>query len=348
MGECMSAISYDAILILSFGGPECREDVIPFLENVLRGKNVPRERMLAVAEHYYSFGGVSPINSQTRALIAALREELDSQDISLPIYWGNRNWHPLLADEVRRMASNGIRRVLAYVTSAYSSYSGCRQYLESIETARAEVGPNAPRIDKLRVFFNHPRFVDALASRAREALQKIPKSRVGRANVVYTAHSIPAAMSDTCDYVLQLEETARLVSQQLQLPDWHLAYQSRSGPPRQKWLDPDIRDVIRQICDGGKARDIVVVPFGFLSDHLEVLYDLDIEAQAVCDELGVNMVRAATVGTHPQMVRVIRELIEERISPVAQRQSIGQYGPRGDICPPDCCRFELRPPPRAS
>ena len=348
MGERMPAISYDAVLILSFGGPECPEDVIPFLENVLRGKNVPRARMLEVAEHYYSFDGVSPINSQTRAFIAALRKELDSRDINLPIYWGNRNWHPLLADEVRKMASHGIRHALAYVTSAYSSYSGCRQYLENIEAARAEVGPSAPRIDKLRAFFNHPRFVDALASRVGESLQEIPKSRVGNVKVAYTAHSIPTAMTDTCDYVIQLEETARLVSQQLNLADWHLAYQSRSGPPRQKWLEPDICDLIRQMCDEEAVRDIVVVPFGFLSDHLEVLYDLDIEAQAVCDELGVNMVRAATVGTHPQMVQVIRELIEERTSPAVQRQSIGQFGPCHDICPPDCCRFELRPPPQVS
>jgi ferrochelatase len=298
--------AYDALLVVSFGGPEKREDVIPFLENVLRGRNVPRERMLEVAEHYYHFDGRSPINDQNRELVALLRST-----IGLPVYWGNRNWHPLLADTVREMRVDGIRRAVAFATSAFSSYSGCRQYLEDIDRARAAVGEDAPRIDKIQPFSSHPGFIEAVTDRVRTALAELPNARL-----VFTAHSVPAAMAHSSGYVAQLEEASARVARAVGRSEWKLAYQSRSGPPTQAWLEPDICDYLRQI-----RSDVVIVPIGFLSDHMEVLYDLDTGARAVCDELGIRMVRAGTAGTHPAMIRMIVELIEKEPVP----------------CPEDCC-----------
>ena len=300
--------AYDAVLVLSFGGPEKPDDVIPFLENVLRGRNVPRERMLAVAEHYYHFDGKSPINDQARALIAALRAELESAELEentprLPIYWGNRNWHPFLADTLRQMKADGVRRALAFVTSIFSSYSGCRQYLENIERARAEVD-GAPEIQKLRKFYNHPLFIEAQAEEVRSVLGN------RSAKIIFTAHSVPLSMAETSDYQKQLQESCRLVAERLGFSDWRLVYQSRSGPPSQPWLEPDIADVLRELDRGA---DVVVVPIGFVSDHIEVIYDLDTEVQAIARERGVNMVRAPTVGVHPKFLQMIRELIEERL-----------------------------------
>jgi protoporphyrin/coproporphyrin ferrochelatase len=332
----MPRADYDAILVVSFGGPEGMADVVPFLENVLRGKNVPRERMLEVAEHYRQFGGVSPLNAQNRALITALEAELKTNGISLPVYWGNRNWHPLLPDTLRKMAADGIRRALTFVTSAYSSYSSCRQYLENIEQARKEVGPSAPRVDKLRAFFNHPGFIEPQTERAREALERIPVERRGIARLVFTAHSIPTAMARGCVYELQLREASRLVAAGIGLERWELAFQSRSGPPSQSWLEPDIRDWLRTAKAEG-ASDVVIVPIGFVSDHVEVIYDLDIEARAVCVNLGINMERAGTVGTHPRFIRMIRELIVERIEGRSERPALGTLGPSHDVCPTDCC-----------
>lgn len=332
---------YDAILVVSFGGPERKEDVIPFLENVLRGRNVPRERMLEVAQHYYHFGGVSPINGQNRALIAALQAKLDRDGPALPVYWGNRNWHPLLADAIRQMRDDGIRRALAYVTSAFSSYSGCRQYRENIAAAREEVGPDAPQIDKLRVFFNHPGFIEPMAAHTRTALEGIDPARRDAAALLFTAHSIPLAMAQTSRYVEQLEEACRLVGERVGRGDGRLVYQSRSGPPSQPWLEPDICDVLRELHTSG-TRDVVVVPIGFLSDHMEVLYDLDTEAKAVADELGIHLVRAATVGDHPQFIDALHELILERLGQVAPR-ALGALGPSHDICPADCCPYAGRP-----
>jgi len=328
---------YDAILLVSFGGPESREDVLPFLENVTRGRNIPPERLLEVAEHYYHFGGKSPINDQCRELMAALRKELD-----LPIYWGNRNWHPYLADALRQMRSDGIKRALGLVTSAYSSYSGCRQYRENIAAAQAEVGEGAPTVDKVRVFYNHPGFIEASAIRVHEALVQWPESERAAVRLVTTAHSIPSSMAQTSDYERQLRETARLVSQEAGLGQWDLVYQSRSGPPTQPWLEPDILDHLKNLHAAG-VRNVVVAPLGFLSDHLEVLYDLDTEAQALAGELGMCMVRAATVGTHPVFVGMLRQLIEERLSPDSNKLAIGKYGPNHDVCPMDCCPA----PPRA-
>jgi ferrochelatase len=332
----MNAPIYDALLVVSFGGPEGMADVAPFLENVLRGKNVPRERMLEVAEHYRRFDGVSPLNEQNRALIAALRDELDSHGPRLPIYWGNRNWHPLLPDALGQMAADGARRALAFFTSAYSSYSGCRQYLENIEQARAEVGPAAPRIDKMRVFFNHPGFIEPMIDRAREAIERIPTERRAGLRLAFTAHSIPLAMAQGCRYELQLREACRLAAEAVGCGDWQLVYQSRSGPPNQPWLEPDIRDWLRSVKTA-RASDVVIVPIGFISDHVEVIYDLDVEARALCEELGIKMVRAATVGAHPRFVQMIRELIVERIEGSPERPALGTFGPSHDICPDDCC-----------
>lgn len=327
---------YDALLVVSFGGPEKPEDVLPFLENVLRGKPVPRERMLEVAEHYYHFGGVSPINSQNRALLRALETALAKSGPKLPIYWGNRNWHPLLPDVLRQMRDDGITRALAFFTSAYSSYSGCRQYRENIQQAQAEVGSGAPEIDKLRMFFNHPSFVSALVGETEAALEAIPVERHRTTQLVYTAHSIPEAMSGNCAYAAQLTETARLVSERLGDFSSALVYQSRSGPPTQPWLVPDVCDHLRLIRSENRFTDVVIVPIGFLSDHMEILFDLDTEAKDLCAEIGLHMVRAKTVGTHPQFIEMIRELILERTSQAARR-SLGEFGASHDVCPLDCC-----------
>jgi protoporphyrin/coproporphyrin ferrochelatase len=290
---------YDALLIVSFGGPEKREDVIPFLENVLRGRNVPRERMLAVAEHYYHFDGRSPINDQNRALIEALKPV-----VKLPIYWGNRNWHPMLADTMRQMRDDGVLRAVAFVTSAFGSYSGCRQYIEDIERARGVIeaeGRNAPQISKIRPFSAHPKFIQAMTDRMRMALADLPQGRL-----VFTAHSVPVSMAESSPYVRELERTCAAVAQGVGRDNWNLVYQSRSGPPGQPWLEPDIGAYLRET-----RSDVVIVPIGFLSDHMEVLYDLDTEARALCEELGVKMVRAGTVGTHPAIIEMIAEMVEQ-------------------------------------
>jgi len=327
---------YDAVLVVSFGGPEGPADVLPFLQNVLRGKNVPEARMLEVARHYEHFGGVSPLNAQNRQLIAALGQVLSERGPRLPVYWGNRNWHPLLADTLAQMANDGIRRALGLFTSAYSSYSSCRQYRENIERAQQHVGPTAPEVDKLRAFFNHPGFIEPMIERVRAAIEQVSPSRRAAAKVIYTAHSIPLTMADRCRYADQLAEAAGLVSAGLGLSDYTIAYQSRSGPPDQPWLEPDILDAIRTLHTTGKKSDIVIVPIGFLSDHVEILYDLDVEARRLCDELGINMVRAATVGSHPGFVEMIRELIQERLG-TAQPRWLGTFGPSHDVCPADCC-----------
>ncbi len=380
---------YDALLLVSFGGPDGPDDVLPFLENVLRGRNVPRERMLEVAEHYQQFGGRSPLGDQNRALIAALETELANHGPHLPVYWGNRNWHPLLPDTLRQMAADGVGHALAFVTSAYSSYSGCRQYREDIARAQQEVGPTAPAVDKLRVFFNHPDFIEAEVARTVEALEQIPADRRADTLILFTAHSLPKSMADGCSYEEQLRETCRLVMEGisdcgLRIADSEpaspsanpqsairnpqfphaLVYQSRSGPPHQPWLEPDVcaflergQETGNREQGGGAAshpltsdlrpppppRDVVIVPVGFLSDHMEVVYDLDVEARQTCARLGINMVRAATVGTHPRFVRMIRELIGERLDPTAARLAIGDLDPRPHVCPEDCCLLAPSP-----
>jgi ferrochelatase len=336
-------MNYDAILVVSFGGPESPGDVIPFLENVLRGRNVPRERMLAVAEHYYHFGGKSPINQQTRELIAALESELAQHGPKLPVYWGNRNWHPLLPETLQQMKKDGVRRALAFVTSAFSSYSGCRQYRGDIARAQQEVGEGAPAVDKLRVFFNHPGFIDATTERIAEALAAVPREARQNVQVAYVAHSVPVSMAATSDYVLQLEEVRRLVSQKLGIRNDALVYQSRSGAPGQPWLEPDILHYLRTVKANNSASAVVLAPISFISDHMEVLYDLDVEARQVCDSLSLPMTRAKTVGVHPKFVAMIRELILERVHPGSERRSLGNLGTRPDVCTEDCCPAPQRP-----
>ena len=336
-------MSYDAILLVSFGGPECRDDVLPFLENVTRGRNIPRERLLEVAEHYYHFDGVSPINQQCRDLIAALQPELDQHGIDLPIYWGNRNWDPLLPDTLQEMKDAGVRQALAFVTASYSSWSSCRQYRENIADAQTAVGEEAPEVDKIRAFYNHPDFVATNAELVQQSLDQIPEERRGQTQLAFTAHSIPNSMSDTCDYEQQLTECCRLVAEAVGVSTdrWQLVYQSRSGRPQDPWLEPDICDHLADLKKNG-AGDVVVVPIGFLSDHMEVLFDLDCEAVDACKELGLNMVRSQTAGTHPRFVGMIRKLIQERIAD-APLEAIGEFGPSHNVCPLDCCPAPKRP-----
>lgn len=333
--------SYDALLVVSFGGPEGPDDVMPFLENVLRGRNVPRERMLEVAEHYQHFGGVSPINQQNRDLIAALKVEMRNRGLDLPVYWGNRNWKPMLPDAVQQMTDDGVKNALAFVTSVYGSYSSCRQYRENIQAACEQTTGAAPNVHKLRAFFNHPGFIEPMAEIVAEALQQIPADRRAQTLVLFTAHSIPTAMAATAPYEKQLLEASRLVMQQQTGQSWRLVYQSRSGPPTQPWLEPDVNDAIQQAAAEG-VKDIVVAPIGFISDHMEVMFDLDEEAQQTCADLGVNMVRAATVGVHPRFVTMICELMEERMRGDTVKSCIGEMPAAHDICPVDCCKYEPR------
>jgi ferrochelatase len=341
--------SYDAFLLVSFGGPEGPDDVMPFLANVTRGRNVPPERLASAAEHYHALGGVSPINQQNRDLLAAVRADFGAAGLSLPLYWGNRNWAPYLADTVRRMAEDGVRQAVAFVTSAYSSYSSCRQYLDDIERARAAVGPGAPRIDKLRRFFNHPGFIEPFAANARAALAALPAEVRGEAHLVFTAHSIPVAMAETSGpagnrgrYVVELTEAARLIAERTGTGahPWSLAYQSRSGPPSQPWLEPDVRDHLGELAKSG-TQAVVVVPVGFVSDHMEVRHDLDVEAAATADSLGLAFARAATPGTSPRFASMVTELVQERLSApdstVPDIPALGEMGVPSHTCPAGCC-----------
>lgn len=331
------SLMYDAILIVGFGGPEARDDVMPFLRNVTRGRNIPDERLLEVAEHYYHFGGVSPLNGQVRDLIAALRPELDRRGISAPIYWGNRNWNPLLPDTLREMAGNGVRTALAVLHAAYSSYSSCRQYQENLAAARSAVGEAAPTIDKVRPYFNHPGFISANVARLRTALAQLSDDQRERVHVAFTAHSIPGRMAENCDYAAQLQEVGRMVAEAVGIPvsRWKLVYQSRSGRPQDPWLEPDICDHLESLKASG-VDAVAIAPIGFLSDHIEVLYDLDDEARHKADELGLVLVRAETVGTHPDFVAALGELIEARFKGTCAA-SCGLLAARPDQCLPNCC-----------
>jgi ferrochelatase len=339
---------YDALLILSFGGPEGPDDVMPFLENVLRGRNVPRERMLEVAEHYHHYGGVSPINQHCRDLKQALRTELDQHGIHLPLYWGNRNWHPFLIDTLREIEAAGHRRVLTYVTSGFSCYSGCRQYREDIKHALEELGNSELHVDKIRVFYNHPDFIQVVSEAVRNEINALQESPDGPVHVAFTAHSIPDSMAQTSDYVKQLSEACRLVAERLELPaeQWSLVYQSRSGRPQDPWLEPDILDHIQDLQSKGTTK-LVISPIGFLSDHMEVMFDLDEEAAQECSKLEISMRRASCPGHSPQFVTMIRKLIEERISG-AEKECIGFFGPNHDRCPEDCCPAPVRRRPAAA
>lgn len=335
-------VEYDAVLIVSFGGPEAPDEVVPFLENVTRGRGIPKERLEQVGAHYHLFGGKSPINDQCRELIAALEPALASSGIDLPIYWGNRNWTPMLTDTVQQMADDGITRALAFVTSSTSSYSGCRQYREDIERAREAVGPTAPTIDKIRQFYDHPAFIDVMVDGVRQALETVGQG----ARLVFTAHSIPLSMASTSDYEAQLREASRLVSECVGHDDFDLVWQSRSGPPQVPWLEPDINDHLEALAESGTTA-VVNVPIGFISDHMEVIYDLDTEAMATAERLGMSFVRSATVGHDPRFIEGIVELIEERRSGTPKR-ALGTLAIRPDYCALDCCPAPQRPPARPS
>ena len=340
-----AARQYDALLVMSFGGPEGHEDVMPFLRNVAAGHGIPEDRLATVAEHYHHFDGVSPINAQNRALIDALRREFSMHGLDLPVYFGNRNWHPYVADTMREMCAGGVRRGLVFVTSLFSSYSGCRQYREDVVRACEASGEDAPVFDKLRSAYNHPGFIEAMADRVRDALAEFPAGERERVRVIFTAHSIPMSQAIRSDYVAQLEESSRLVMEQLGRPGHDLVYQSRSGSPHTPWLEPDILDHLRAEREKGVDR-VVIAPIGFISDHMEVIYDLDTQASELARELGITMVRAGTVGTHPAFVRAIRELVVERMTPNAVRRALGDRGPSHDICPLNCCpKGEGRPRP---
>jgi len=332
--------SFDALLIVSFGGPEKHEDVLPFLENVLRGKNVPRERMLEVAEHYYHFDGRSPINEQTKELIAAVEQEFREHGVKLPVYWGNRNWHPFLADTLKQMQADGIRHAAALVTSAFGSYSGCRQYREDIARALQTAGTEDLLIEKLPNFCDREEFIATMVDRVRMAMAELPPAERSGAGpikaeqLIFTAHSIPLSMAESSPYVRQLKEASQRVATACGVSNWTLVYQSRSGPPSQPWLAPDICDYLREQHAAG-VRSVVICPIGFISDHMEVLYDLDTEARALCDQLGIKMVRAGTAGSHPKIVGMLRDMVlNAAASPVL------------GYCEAGCCPAPQRPAAR--
>jgi len=335
---------YDSFMLVSFGGPEGPEDVIPFLENVLRGKPVPRERMLEVAEHYQAFGGVSPINEQNRQLLTAIEGEFKAHGVDLPVYWGNRNWKPYFADTLRQMRDDGCKRTLAFFTSMFSCNSGCRQYRENLVEAQAEVGDDSPVVEKVRMGFNHPLFIETMSDNVKAAAKSIDAD-LNSATVMFTAHSIPMLMADNSDYVKQLAETCRLVAEMAGCENWSLVYQSRSGPPQQPWLEPDVCDSIEAASEKNEIESLLIVPIGFVSDHMEVLYDLDHEAADVCKEKNIPMARAATAGISPKFVKMIRQLVEERLHGDRERAALGDLGPWHDVCPVDCCLYNpVRPP----
>jgi len=345
----------DALLVVSFGGPEGPDDVVPFLENVTRGRGIPRERLVEVGKHYDLFHGVSPINAHNRALVAAVERELAAHGPKLPVYWGNRNWGPYLTDTLAQMADDGIKHALAFLTSCYSSYSGCRQYREDIQRAQAPLGERAPRVDRMRHYFNHPGFLQPMIERTAASLGKFEEAARGRAHLAFTAHSIPTTMNDGSGpagggYANQLAEAGRIVAEAVGVPRerWQLVYQSRSGPPAIPWLEPDIGDHIEALHGQG-VREVVMVPIGFTSDHIEVLFDLDVQAQERARGLpGLRLERAATVGTDPRFVTMIRELVEERRSGSSVKPALGVLGPSHDVCPGTCCPPPARrpaPPP---
>ena len=339
---------YDSFLLVSFGGPEGMDDVMPFLENVLRGKNVPRERMMEVSEHYRHYDGISPINEQNRELMKAIQAEFKSSGVDLPVYWGNRNWHPMFADTLRQMRDDGCRRTLAFFTSMFSCYSGCRQYRENIIAACEEVGENAPIVEKVRMGFNHPGFIGSMSDSLNKAVAEL-KAKPNEVTVLFTAHSIPMSMADNCDYEKQLREASRLVAEASGTENWKLVFQSRSGPPTQPWLEPDVCDEIESMHEAGGVENLVILPIGFVSDHMEVMYDLDEEAAVACKERGIKMARAATAGTSESFVQMIRKLVQERLvadqsGQSATKEAVGTLGPWHDVCPADCCQYTPRRP----
>ncbi len=334
--------AFDAILLLSFGGPEGPDDVIPFLENVTRGRNIPRQRLEVVAEQYRLFGGVSPINAINRRMLARLEKKLAADGPHLPVFWGNRNWTPFLLDTVGRMAEQGVRRALAFVTSAYSSHSSCRQYLDDIEAARQRAGSQAPAIEKIRPYWNHPKFLAMFAERARQTLDS-QSPNAPQPRLVFSAHSLPLSMASNCAYERQLHEAARLLAAELGFASWDVVFQSRSGAPGQPWLEPDINAHLSALASQG-VQSVVLVPIGFVADHMEVKYDLDTQAAATAESLGIGLVRVPTPGDSDAFVDLIHDLIVEHID---QRPPsfLGKLPASPSPCLPNCClpHAEARP-----
>ncbi|QZY27847.1 ferrochelatase [Nocardioides coralli] len=340
---------YDALLLVSFGGPEKPDDVLPFLENVTRGRNIPRERLAEVGEHYHLFGGRSPINDQNRDFLAAIREDLAGAGIDLPVYWGNRNWDPYLTDAMREMAADGVQRAACFVTSAYSSYSGCRQYRENLAAAATAV-PGAPRLDRLRHYFNHPGFLESVVDATLAAMAELPERVHEGTHLAFVTHSIPEAMNDSSGpdggaYVKQhasaMAEVVERVRQETgRRPPHDLVFCSRSGPPSVPWLEPDINDHLEMLSRHGTA-GVVMVPLGFVSDHMEVIYDLDTEAMTTAEKLGLPAARAATPGVDPRFVATVRDLLVERAAAERgedpERRALGSLPPCWDRCAPHCC-----------
>ena len=346
---------YDAILLTSFGGPESQDEVVPFLERVTAGRGIPAERLIEVGQHYIKLGGVSPINAQNRALLAAMREHFPTRGIDLPIYWGNRNSAPFFADVLKEIHADGHRRVLAFVTSAYSSYSGCRQYRENLAAALKESGLEGElEIDKIRQYFDLPGFLkpvaDDLAQAIREMSAKLP---LGKIRIMFSTHSIPTAMAETsgpeglraltaevggtytAQHLEAATEIAATVASELgEIPDWELVYQSRSGSPQIPWLEPDINDAIETAKDAG-IEGVIVVPIGFISDHVEVIWDLDTQAAETAENLGLAYYRVRTAGVAPEFVAGIADLVLERLD--------GALTSTAPFCAANCC-----PNPRVS
>jgi ferrochelatase len=369
--------AYDAFLLLSFGGPEGPDDVLPFLENVTRGRGVPPERLAEVAGHYNAYGGVSPINAQCRDLLGAVGAAFAAGRIDLPLYWGNRNWHPFIEDTVRQLKADGVERAIVFATSAYSSYSACRQYLDDIDRAVAAVGLGAPRIDKIRPYFNHPGFIEPFAASVEAALAGLPAAAQTGARLIFTAHSVPVGMAAASGsrsagtavpgavggrYAAELREASRLISQRVRggsLP-FDLVFQSRSGPPSVPWLEPDVNDHLTRLAKGtlsdgallpnGAPSAVVVVPVGFVSDHMEVVHDLDVEAAATAAALGLPFARAKAPGPTPRFAEMVRELVAERLSGAEPRAlgslGLGAFTTGADSCPADCCRYAAARPGR--
>ncbi len=358
--------SYDAFLLLSFGGPEGPDDVMPFLENVTRGRGVPAERLAEVAEHYYAVGGVSPINDQCRQMLASIAAAFKQAGIDLPLYWGNRNWDPYLADTVRRMKADGARRVIAFATSAYSSYSACRQYLDDIDRAVAEVGDGAPRIDKIRPYYARAGFIEPFAASVEAALGELPDGARDGARLVFTAHSVPLGMAASAGsvragtavpgaaggtYAAQLRQASQMITERVRggTHPFDLVFQSRSGPPSVPWLEPDVNDHLAALAKGtlvsgeplpeGKPSAVVAVPVGFVSDHMEVVHDLDVEAAQTAASLGLPFARTKAPGLTPEFAAMVAELVAERIASDGTEEG-------ADFCPADCCRYAPSRPGR--
>jgi protoporphyrin/coproporphyrin ferrochelatase len=350
---------YDALLLVSFGGPEKAEDVLPFLQNVTRGRGIPPERLEEVGQHYHELGGRSPINDQNRAFLAAIEEDLRSSGIDLPVYWGNRNWDPFLTETLGRMRADGVRRAACLFTSAYSSYSGCRQYRENLADAVSESGEGEPIVlDKLRHYYNHPGFVEPMVDATLAALAELADPVRRDAHVLFVTHSVPVgydrdAGPDGGAYVAQHRAVAEEIDERVRQETGHrypseLVFCSRSGPPQVPWLEPDVNDRIEELAAAG-VTSVVVVPIGFVSDHMEVIYDLDTEARATAEKLGVELARAATAGVDPRFVSMVRDLLLERAAvehgaPVA-RATVGGLPASWDVCPAGCCPNPRGPRP---